>query len=44
MPRVTFRDCAAGPMLRFCSAHIANGGREHDKGVDPCVVAGDDEE
>jgi hypothetical protein len=34
----TFDDCARCPVLPICSAHIATGQWEHDKGIDPCVV------
>lgn len=43
MPPVTFADCAQCPVLRHCSAHIATGEWEHDKGIDPCVVVDDEQ-
>ena len=44
MPLITIADCAKCPVMPFCSAHDPAGEWEHDEGVDPCVVVGDDEE
>jgi hypothetical protein len=43
MPLVSLKYCLLCPVLRHCSAHVAGGEWEHDEGVDPCVIVGDEE-
>jgi len=36
--KVTEKDCAKCPVLRFCSAHITGGSWNPRTGVDPCEI------